>query len=114
MCGLPLEKLPMAAISRCGAHFSCSSSAAKIRRRFGAAGQLDGPCAPNVSSAFEKLKLVELERYGGKEQPGAQSSVRVRNITNRCCVLSQCTTLHMSLTENESQAGGYAVSPEKT
>jgi hypothetical protein len=41
---LPLEKLPVAAICRAEAHFSCGSSAAKIRRQRGAAGQQDRPC----------------------------------------------------------------------
>ena len=39
-------------------------------------------------------ELVELERYGRKDKPGAQSSVRVQNITNRFCVLLQCTMIH--------------------
>jgi hypothetical protein len=40
---LPQEKLPVAAIGRVGAHFSCGSSAAKIRRRSGAEGQKAPP-----------------------------------------------------------------------
>jgi hypothetical protein len=51
------------------------------------------------------IELIELERYGGKEKPGAQSSVRVRNITNRCCVLLQCTTVHIADAKGKRPAG---------
>ena len=41
------EKLPVAVISRAGAHVSCGRSAAKIRLRAGAGGQRDRACAVN-------------------------------------------------------------------
>jgi hypothetical protein len=47
---IPHVKLPVAAIGCGEAHASCSSSAAKIRRQFGVAGQQDWPCALNVRS----------------------------------------------------------------
>jgi hypothetical protein len=47
---IPRVKLPVAAFGCGEAHISCGSSAAKIRRQFGVAGQQDWPCALNVRS----------------------------------------------------------------
>ena len=82
---LPLEKLPIAAIGRVGAHFSRGSSEGEIRRRFGAPGQQDRLCALTVRSLGAGKQQLDREYCGGREQPGVQSSVNVRNITNGEC-----------------------------
>ena len=60
-----------------------------------------------------EFELVEFEKYGRKEQPGAQSSVRVRNITNRYCVLRQCNTFHIVAEEENHQLDASIYPQEK-
>jgi hypothetical protein len=91
---LPQEKLPVAAVRCVGAHFSCGSSAAKIRRQSGAEGQQDRPCALTLKGPGSQemgSELWELERCGRKGKSGPKASAMVRNITNRVNVLWQCS-----------------------
>jgi hypothetical protein len=67
---LPQEKLPVAAIGRVGAHFSCGSSAAKIRRRSGAEGQQDRPCALTLKGPGSLETGSELGNLKGAAEEG--------------------------------------------